>query len=39
VTTPQRVVERNLALTGEVMRYLIEKPCAFALLRSSKATL
>jgi hypothetical protein len=29
VTTPKKVVERNLALTGEIMRYLIEKPGAF----------
>ncbi len=29
VTTPKKVVERNLALTGEIMRYLIEKPQAF----------
>lgn len=29
VTTPTKVVERNLVLTGEIMRYLIEKPQAF----------
>jgi hypothetical protein len=29
MTPPERVVERNLALTGEIMRYLIEKPQAF----------
>ena len=29
VTAPQRVVERNIALTAEIMRYLIEKPQVF----------
>ena len=29
VDPPQKVVERNIALTGEIMRYLIEKPQAF----------
>lgn len=29
VAASNKVVERNLALTGEIMRYLIEKPGAF----------
>ncbi|MFC1466361.1 MAG: DUF5647 family protein [Candidatus Brachytrichaceae bacterium NZ_4S206] len=29
VTVPERVVERNLSLTGKIMRYLIERPGAF----------
>lgn len=35
VNTPQRVVERNIALTAEIMRYLIEKPQAFEKLPDS----
>ena len=30
--TPDNVVERNIRLTGEVMRYLAEHPRAFTLL-------
>ena len=29
VNSPPKVVERNIALTAEIMRYLIEKPQAF----------
>ena len=29
VNSPKKVVERNIALTTEIMRYLIEKPQAF----------
>ena len=35
VNPPPRVVERNIALTAEIMRYLIEKPQAFEKLPDS----
>ena len=33
VNSPQRVVERNIALTAEIMRYLMEKPHVFEKLQ------
>lgn len=35
VNSPQRVVERNIALTAEIMRYLMEKPHVFEKLPDS----
>ncbi len=33
---PRRVVERNTALFGEVMRYLLDKPIVFVRLKSGR---